>query len=111
MIKMQNSECRVQNDYIEAEFVLPEVEETVTLTRAEIDALTVYADKVRRETVKAIFNDIRELIKIRHKREDTWANFSRDQEDRRLFCYARNICECLLVDLMKLERKHNDEAD
>lgn len=85
--------------------------ETVTLTRAEIDALNTYADKVRRETVKAIFTDIGELIRVRHKREDDRANFCKDQEDRRLFFYARNICECLLIDLMKLERKYNDETD
>lgn len=101
----------VKEEFVFTDAEFEPVEETVTLTKAEIDALNKYAEMVRRETVKAIFNDIRELIKIRHKREDTWANFSRDQEDRRLFCYARNICECLLVDLMKLERKHNDEAN
>lgn len=58
---MQNSECRVQNDYIDAEFVLPE-EETVTLTRAEIHALNAYADKVRREFAREIFEDINSLV-------------------------------------------------
>lgn len=86
-------------------------QKTITLTRAELDALNTYADKVRRETVKAIFTDIGELIRVRHKREDDWANVCKDQEDRRLFFYARNICDCLLIDLMKLERKYTDEAN
>lgn len=86
-------------------------QKTITLTRAELDALNTYADKVRRETVKAIFTDIGELIRARYKREDDWANFCDDQENRRLFFYARNICECLLIDLMKLERKYTDEAN
>ena len=59
---MQNSECRVQNDYIDAEFVLPEVEETVTLTKAEIDALNKYAEMVRREFAREIFEDINSLV-------------------------------------------------
>ena len=44
----------MDNGYMDAEFIFPE-EETVTLTRAEIDALNTYAEKVRRETIKVIF--------------------------------------------------------
>jgi hypothetical protein len=36
--------------------------ETVTLTRAEIHALNAYADKVRREFAREIFEDINSLV-------------------------------------------------
>ena len=95
----------MDNGYIDAEFIFPE-EETVTLTRAEIDALNTYAEKVRRETVKAIFADMKDLLHQRYRIENNWASMCKDPDDRGNYLYGRNLCEKLIIDLQKIERKY-----
>lgn len=100
----------MQNQYYDAEFIFPE-ETTVTLTRSEIDALNAYAEKIRRETVKAIFGEVKELLEARYRIEDKWASMCENAEDRGDFLYGRGLCEKLIIDLQKIERKWEDETD
>ena len=52
---------------VKEEFVFTDAEfepETVTLTRAEIDALNKYNEKVKRELVREILKEVRELYMV-----------------------------------------------
>jgi hypothetical protein len=100
---------------IKEEFIFIDAElesETVTLTRAEIDALTAYAEKLRRETIKAIFTDVEDLLWNRERLE--WGrshNMETSLTTRFKHRYAMNVCETLLKDLQKIEGKYTDEAN
>lgn len=83
--------------------------ETVTLTKAEIEALNTYADKVRRETIKAVFAEVEEMLHTRYRIEDTWANMCEDRDDRGKYLYGRNVCEKLIFDLQHIERKYTED--
>ena len=94
-------------DYQDAEFE----PETITLTRAEIDALTKVNDLVRAETIRQIFNDVEELLSDRARLE--WGkshNMETSFTTRLRHRHAMNVCETLLKDLQKIERKYTDEA-
>lgn len=97
----------MENGYIDA--ALEPAEETVTLTRAEIDALNTYSEKVRRETIKTIFSDIEELLQTRYRIEDQWAHLCENAEDRGNYLYGKNLCEKLIIDLQKIEKKYTEE--
>lgn len=82
--------------------------EKIELTRAEIDALNKYAEKVRLETIKAIFGDVEELLRLRYRFEDMRSSICEDEYDRCRHFYGRNVCESLLTDLQKIERKFKE---
>lgn len=93
-------------EYQDAEYE----QETVTLTRAEIDALTRVDDLVRAETIRQIFDDVEELLSNRARLE--WGkshNMETSFTTRLRRRYAMNVCETLLKDLQKIERKYTDE--
>ena len=84
-------------------------EETITLTRAEIDALTVYDKKMRREMIKKVFDDVEELLRYSYKIESGWASLSRDANDRGNYLYGANLCTKLLIDLQAIKRKYAED--
>ena len=73
---------------VKEEFVFPDEEEVVTLTRPEIDALNIYADKVRRETITAIFDEVEELLQMALRTEKIKAK----QGDSYTHRYAKRLC-------------------
>jgi hypothetical protein len=83
----------------------------VTITQKELDALNEYAQKVRRETVKAIFAEVETMLHTRHRIEETWGNMCEDRDDRGKYLYGAGMCEKLIYDLHKIERKYNDETN
>lgn len=83
-------------------------EGAVVVTKAEMEALNTYSEKVRRETVKAIFTDFAELLEARCKIEDNWASHCENADDRGNYLYGRGLCEMLLIDLQKIERKYEE---
>ena len=85
--------------------------EKVELTRAEIDALNEYAKKVRKETIEAVLADVKAAIIKRHGFEDQKGGLSEDEYDRCRHLYGRNVCEGVLLDVMKIERRYSDETD
>ena len=91
---MQN----VQNDKIE-------------LTRAEIDALNKYAEKVRQQTVREIFSAVEELLEVNkrleHKRVEMSQGYVGEQKHR----YAEYLCATLLIDLQMIEDKFTEEKE
>lgn len=97
----------MQNNHYDEEFILPEAE-TVTLTRAEIEALNAYAEKVRRETVKAIFKDVKNMLHARYRMEDHLIGLSTEIQDRIRYLHGRDMCETLLIDLKKIEGKYEE---
>lgn len=84
-------------------------EKIVILTRKEIDALTVYSDKARSETINAIFTEVEELLQLRYRFEDKRGNVCEDESERSRHFYGRNVCECLLIDLQMIKRKFNEK--
>lgn len=86
-------------------------EKIVILTRAEIDALTKHEQKLRHDTIKAIFDDVKELLELRYRFEDKRGGICEDEYDRCRHFYGRNVCECLLIDLQSIERKYTDETN
>lgn len=93
-------------DYHDAEFE----PQTITLTRAEIKALNKHNEKLKRETIKSIFREVAEMLHKRYRIEETWANMCEDRDDRGKYLYGAGICEKLIYDLQKIERKYTDEA-
>jgi hypothetical protein len=83
--------------------------EKIKLTRAEIDALNKYGEKVKRETIEAIFTDVEELLQLRYRFEDQRGGICEDEYDRCRHFYGRNVCESLIIDLQKVKRKYMEE--
>lgn len=99
---------------VKEEFVVVDAElqpETVTLTRAELDALTAYDEKLRREAIKKVFDDVEELLQTRYRLEDQWASLCENADDRGNYLYGRNLCTKLIIDLQTLKRRYADEAN
>ena len=96
------------------EFVFTDAEfetETVTLTRAEIDALNKYAEKVRKDTIMKVFDDVEELLQMRYRFENKRGGICEDEYDRCRHFYGRNVCESLLIDLLQIKKRYADETD
>lgn len=88
---------------------LQPVEETVTLTRAEIDALNTYAEKVRRETIKTVLGEVEEMLQMRYRVENGWVSLCANPDDRGNYLYGKNLCEKLLIDLQAIKRKYAED--
>lgn len=89
---------------VKEEFVFTDAEfepETVTLTRAEIEAMNTYSDKLRHEHMKAAFDAVEELLRMAIKTECSKAKY----DDSHTHNYAKHLCHDLLEDMRKIERK------
>ena len=84
-------------------------EETITLTRAEIDALTAYDEKLRREAIKKVFDDVEELLQASYKIEEGWASLCKNADDRGNYLYGANLCTKILIDLQAIKRKYAED--
>lgn len=94
------------------EFVLEDLpEEVITLTRAEMDALSIYDDKLRRETIKKVLDEVEELLQSRYKIESNWARICKSPDDRGNYRYGRNLCEKLIIDLQAIKRRYATGGD
>ena len=89
---------------IDAEVETPE--ETITLTRAEMDALTEYDEMLRREAIKKVFDDVEELLQMSYRVEDGWASLCKNADDRGNYLYGMNLCTKLIIDLQAIKRKY-----
>ena len=83
-------------------------EGAVVVTKAELEALNTYSEKVRRETVKAAFDACKNLLEARCKIEANRASQCENADDRGNYLYGRGLCEMLLIDLQKIERKYEE---
>jgi hypothetical protein len=86
-------------------------EETITLTRAELDALTAYDEKLRREAIKKVFDDMEELLHSSFKIESSWASLCKNADDRGNYLYGANLCTKLLIDLQAIKRRYATGGD
>ena len=77
----------------------------VTLTKQEIDALNNYAEKNREALISAIFTDVEELLQAAIKNEGAKAVVAPNVA---AYPYARELCETLVADLRKIERKYKE---
>lgn len=78
----------------------------VILTKKELDALNVHSDKMRRELVKAIFDDVEELLELNKRLEHNRAEMSQSYPGEQRHQYAESLCVTLLADLQRLRDKH-----
>lgn len=83
-------------------------EGAVVVTKKELDALNTYAEKLRRETIENIFSDVEEILHGRYRVEDNWGGTCDNFVERRKHFYSRNLCETLIIDLKKIERKYKE---
>ena len=97
----------MENEFIFDAALLPEG--AIVLTRAEMDALNEYSEKVKRETVKAIFSDIEELLRARYRLEGEKARLTDSSDDRKKHYYGESLCTSLIIDLQKIEKKYTEE--
>lgn len=81
--------------------------EKIELTRAEINALHKYAERVKEQTINAIFNDVEEMLRGAIKTEDIKALYGLGSSQAK-HLYAGSLCLTLLADLQKIERKYKE---
>ena len=80
--------------------------ELITLTRAEMDALTKYAEDRKQEIIKKLFDEFEELLQMSYRVEDGWASLCKSDEDRGNYLYGRNLCTKLIIDLQAIKRRY-----
>ncbi len=85
--------------------------ETITLTRAEMDALTKYAEDRKQEIIKKLFDEFEELLQMSYRVEDGWASLCKNADDRGNYLYGRNLCTKLIIDLQAIKRRYADETN
>lgn len=95
----------MENGYIDAAFEPEKIE----LTRAEIDALNKHNEKVRREMLQAVFNDVEELLEANKKLEHNRAEISQSYVGEQKHTYAEALCVTLLIDLQMLKEKYEGD--
>lgn len=78
--------------------------ESITLTKAEIDALDKHSKRARRAAVNSALADVEDLLQERYRLEDEWASMCKDEGDRAKFLYGRNLCEKLIIDVQNMRR-------
>lgn len=92
---------------VKEEFILPDTEDKgITLTRAEMDALTEYDAMVRKDMIWRIFADVEQLLQMSYRTEEKWAKMCNSLEDRGCYLYGRNLCEKLLIDLLQIKKRY-----
>ena len=79
--------------------ILPEG--SLILTRAEIEAMNTYSDKLRREHIQVAFDTVEELMQMAIKTECSKAKY----DDSHTHNYAKHLCQDLVEDMRKIERK------
>ena len=82
--------------------ILPEG--AITLTRAEIEAMNTYSDKLRREHIQTALDAVEELMQMTIKNECSKAKC----DDSHTHNYAKHLCQDLVEDMKKIERKLKD---
>ena len=85
--------------------------EKIELTRAEIDALDKYAEKVRQQTVREIFGAVEELLEINKRLEHSRVEMSKGYVAGQRHKYAECLCTTLLMDLQAIEDKIMEERE
>lgn len=82
--------------------------EKIELTRAEMDALNKYDQKRRLETVKAIFDDVEELLQTNKRLEHTRAEMCQSYSGEQRHLYGERLCVTLLTDLQRIREKYEE---
>ena len=85
--------------------------EKIELTRAEMDALNKHNEKVRRESIKTVFDAVEELLEANKKLEHSRAEMSQSYIGDQMHQYAERLCVTLLVDLKRIERSMRRKMD
>jgi hypothetical protein len=83
-------------------------EGAVVVTKKELDALNTYAEKVRRETLENVFTDFEEILRCRYMVEGNRSVACDNFVERHKHLYGREVCETLINDLKKIERKYKE---
>ena len=80
-----------------------DAEDAITLTRAEIDALTKHEKKVRADVASDVSGDIRKRLLEYKKKERDLLNRSKERIEQAKHLYGELMCISLLTDLQMLE--------
>jgi broad-specificity NMP kinase len=81
----------------------------ITLTRAEIDALDKHNARMREETIKEVFSEVKEVLEKAKKLEHTRAEMAQTNNGEQKHQYAEGVCIALIVDIENMERRIIDD--
>ena len=79
-------------------------EGAVVVTKAEIEAMNTYSEKLKHEHIKSAFDAVEELLQMAIKTEVIKAKYG----DPYPHNYAKRLCQELVEDMRKIERKLKD---
>jgi hypothetical protein len=83
--------------------------EKIELTRAEIDALDKHNARMREETIKEVFSEVKEVLEKAKKLEHTRAEMAQTNNGEQKHQYAEGVCIALIVDIENMERRITDD--
>ena len=80
-------------------------EGAVVVTKAEIEAMNTYSEKLKHEHIKSAFDAVEELMQMAIKTE---CSKEAKCDDSHTHNYAKHLCQDLVEDMKKIERKLKD---
>ena len=86
-------------------------EGAVIVTKKEREALNAHQEKMRTESIEAIFTDVEELLMTSMKVEKKIQRSTDSLSQVALHRYGELLCETLLSDLQKIKRKHIEREE
>ena len=81
----------------------------IELTRAELDAINKYSEKVRQQAVREVISAVEELLEINKRMEHNRIEMSKSYVVEQIHKYAECLCVTLLMDLQAIEDKYTEE--
>lgn len=79
-------------------------EGAVVVTKAEREAMNIYSDKVRRETITNIFDEVEELLQMAIRTESIKIKHSNSRTNK----YAKHILKALVEDMRTIESRYKE---
>ena len=76
-------------------------EGAVIVTKAEIEAMNTYSEKLRHEHIESALDAVEELLRMAIKTECSKAKYG----DSHTHNYAKHLCQDLVDDIRRIERK------
>ena len=77
-------------------------EGAIVVTKAEIEAMNTYSDKLKHEHIKSALDAVEELLQMAIKTEGIKAKHG----DSHTHNYAKRLCQDILEDMRKIEREN-----
>lgn len=76
----------------------------VVVTKAEIEAMNTYSEKLRYENIKVALDAVEELLQMAIRTEGIKAKYG----DSYTHKYAKRLCQDLVEDIRKIESRYKE---